>query len=76
MSETKRCRRCGRTFEEKPMPKTSASASNEAYIDHRFCPSCTWQMKRAARLCDPRYAGVGGHGAITAGACISKWRYG
>ena len=63
----KKCHRCGRTFEERPMPTTTISAANAPYFSHRYCPSCTWAMKRAARSCDPRYSGVGGHGDILDG---------
>lgn len=63
----KRCRRCGRTFEERPMSVKTISASNSPYYSHRYCPSCTWAMKRAMLSCDPRYVGVGGHGDILEG---------
>ena len=63
----KRCRRCGRTFEERPMSVKTISASNSLYYSHRYCPSCTWAMKRAMRSCDPRYVGVGGHGDVLEG---------
>ena len=71
----KRCHRCGKMFEDRQLPKVTASVSSEAYIDHRYCPSCSWTMKRAAHACDPRYAGVGGHGGLEIGAGITKWRY-
>lgn len=64
----KKCRRCGRTFVERPMPSTTISAANAPYFSHRYCPSCTWAMQRAARTCDPRYVGVGGHGDVLDGA--------
>ena len=60
----KKCRRCGRTFEERPISNTTISASDATYFSHRYCPSCTWAMKRVARICDPRYASVGGHSDI------------
>lgn len=59
----KKCHRCGRTFVERPMPKRTCSSLSALY-SHRYCPSCTWAMKRAARICDPRYASVGGHSDI------------
>ena len=62
----KKCRRCGRTFVERPMPKRTCSSLSALY-SHRYCPSCTWAMKRAMRSCDPRFAGVGGHGDILEG---------
>ena len=62
----KRCHRCGRTFVERPMPKRTCS-SLSAFYSHRYCPSCTWAMKRAMRSCDPRYVGVGGHGDVLDG---------
>lgn len=64
----KRCRRCGRTFEERPLSVKTISASNAPYYSHSYCPSCTWAMKRAMRSCDPRYVGVGGHGDVLDGA--------
>ena len=63
----KKCHRCGRTFVERPMSVKTISASNAPYYSHRYCPSCTWAMKRAMRSCDPRYVGVGGHGDILEG---------
>ena len=60
----KKCHRCGRMFEERPLPSTTISAADSPYFSHRYCPSCTWSMKRAARTCDPRYVGVGGHSDI------------
>ena len=62
----KKCRRCGRTFEEKLLSPTKVHASNESYVEHRYCPSCRWKMRRAARMCVSRYVGVGGHGDILA----------
>lgn len=62
----KRCRRCGRSFVERPMPKRTCSSLSALY-SHRYCPSCTWAMKRAMRSCDPRYVGVGGHGDVLEG---------
>lgn len=63
----KKCHRCGRTFVERPMPKRTCSSLSALY-SHRYCPSCTWAMKRAMRSCDPRYVGVGGHGDVLDGA--------
>lgn len=60
----KKCHRCGRTFVERPIPATTISAADSPYFSHRYCPSCTWSMKLAARTCDPRYVGVGGHSDI------------
>jgi hypothetical protein len=50
----------------------SIASGSEAYVLHSFCPSCRWQNTRAARECDPRYAGVGGHGNVLAGE--RRWR--
>ena len=59
----RKCRRCGRKFNQRAKPTTNhISCSSEAYVLHRFCPSCRWQNARAARECDPRFATVGGHG--------------
>lgn len=63
-SDVRTCRRCGRVFEEKPLKPYRMPTSAEGYVEHRYCPRCRWAQKRAARLCDPRYAGVGGHGDI------------
>ena len=68
----KKCRRCGREFEEKRLSPIKVQASNESYVEHRYCPSCSWKMKRAARACDPRYSGVGGHGDILAEGPIAR----
>lgn len=68
----KKCRRCGHTFEEKPMKPYRMPTSDEGYVEHRYCPSCSWEMKRAARACDPRYSGVGGHGDILAERPIAR----
>lgn len=46
----KKCRRCGHTFEEKRMSPIKVQASNESYVEHRYCPSCSWKMKRAAAI--------------------------
>ena len=62
----KKCHRCGRTFVERPMPKRTCSSLSALY-SHRYCPSCTWAMKRAMLSCDPRYVGVGGHGDVLDG---------
>ena len=59
----KRCRRCGKTFTEKPIPSYRVP-TNSALYSHRYCPSCTWDLRRAEKACDPRYSGIGGHGAI------------
>ena len=59
----KKCRRCGRTFAEKPL-RANRVPPTSALFSHSYCPSCTWAMKRAASACDPRFAGVGGHGEI------------
>lgn len=68
----KKCRRCGKVFEEKPMKPYRMPTSDEGYMEHRYCPSCRWAQKRAARLCDPRYVGVGGHGDILAEGPIAR----
>ena len=61
----RRCRRCGEEFVQDKRPSlVKISASSDAYVLRSYCPSCTWKMKRAARACDPRYSGVGGHGDI------------
>ena len=54
------------------MSPIKVQASNESYVEHRYCESCRWKMKRAARACDPRYAGVGGHGDILAEGPIAR----
>ena len=60
----KKCRRCGRTFEEARLSPYKVQGSDDGYVEHRYCPSCRWKQRRAARACDPRYTGVGGHGDI------------
>lgn len=60
----KRCRRCGRTFEEKRLSLTKVANASEGYVEHRYCPNCRWKQRRAAQACDPRYIAVGGHGGI------------
>ena len=60
----KKCRRCGRTFEDARLSPYKVQGSDDGYVEHRYCPSCRWKQRRAARACDPRYAGVGGHGDI------------
>jgi hypothetical protein len=60
----KKCRRCGRTFEEARLSPYKVLGSDDGYVEHRYCPSCRWKQRRAARACDPRYSGVGGHGDI------------
>lgn len=60
----KRCRRCGREFEERSLAPYKICNSDEGYVEHRYCPSCRWTQKRAAHLCDPRYVAVGGHGGF------------
>ena len=32
----KRCHRCGRTFDERPIPNTTISAADSTYISHRY----------------------------------------
>ena len=60
-----KCRRCGTVFEQSARPSMNKiSSSSDAYVLRSYCPSCTWMMKRAARACDPRYSGVGGHSDI------------
>lgn len=49
------------------MSRNGISVSPSYYFTHRYCPSCTWAMKRAMRSCDPRYVGVGGHGDVLDG---------
>ena len=60
----KKCRRCGKVFEDKRLRPYKMPNSDEGFVEHRYCPSCSWKMKRAARACDPRYVGVGGHGDV------------
>ena len=60
----KKCRRCGRTFEEARLSPYKVQGSDDGYVEHRYCPSCRWKQRRAARACDPRYAEVGGHGDV------------
>ena len=60
----KKCRRCGRVFEDKRLKPYKMPTSDEGYVEHRYCPSCRWAQKRAARACDSRYVGVGGHGDV------------
>ena len=62
--DVRKCRRCGMVFEEKHLKPYKMPTSDEGYVEHRYCPSCRWAQKRAARLCDPRYVGVGGHGDV------------
>ena len=69
----RRCRRCGEEFVQDKRPRlVKISASSDSYVLRSYCPSCTWKMKRAARLCDPRYVGVGGHGDILAEGPIAR----
>ena len=49
---TSRCRRCGREFEERSLSPYRICNSDEGYLEHRYCPSCRWAQKRAARACD------------------------
>ena len=42
----KKCRRCGHTFEEKRLSPIKVQASNESYVEHRYCPSCRWRPRR------------------------------
>jgi hypothetical protein len=60
----KKCRRCGHTFEEKRLSLFKISTGDGGYVEHRYCPSCRWLQQRAARACDSRYVGVGGHGDV------------
>ncbi|MBR4651843.1 MAG: hypothetical protein IKO72_00650 [Kiritimatiellae bacterium] len=61
----KRCRRCGTVFAQTARPRIyKISATAEAYTLFSYCYRCRRQMSRAARACDPRYTGVGGHGDI------------
>ena len=61
----KKCRRCGRPFEQAARPSLyKISANSDTYVLRSYCKSCEWVMKRAARACDPRYSGVGGHGDV------------
>ena len=68
----KKCRRCGRTFEEARLSPYKVLGSDDGYVEHRYCPSCRWKQRRAARACDPRYSGVGGHGDILAEGPIAR----
>lgn len=64
----KKCRRCGKMFEQEARPSLYAiSAASDGYVLRSYCKSCAWVMKRAARACDPRYAEVGGHGDVLEG---------
>ena len=63
----KRCRRCGRVFEEKRLSLYKISTGDGGYVEHRYCQACRWLQKRAARACDSRYVGVGGHGDVLEG---------
>ena len=61
----RKCRRCGKMFEQDARPNlTSISAHSDAYVLRSYCKSCAWAQKRAARACDSRYVGVGGHGDV------------
>lgn len=61
----KKCRRCGKVFEQDARPSLYAiSAASDGYVLRSYCKSCAWVMKRAARACDSRYAEVGGHGDV------------
>ena len=69
----KKCRRCGKMFEQEARPSLYAiSAASDGYVLRSYCKSCAWVMKRAARACDPRYSGVGGHGDILAEGPIAR----
>lgn len=61
----KKCRRCGKAFSQllKPSPYKVAAGS-DAYVLHSYCENCRNHIRARARLCDPRYAGVGGHGDL------------
>ena len=61
----RKCRRCGKVFEQDARPGLYAiSAASDGYVLRSYCKSCAWVMKRAARACDSRYSGVGGHGDV------------
>lgn len=59
-SVVKSCRRCGKEFKEQLL--RGVPSSSAAYTSHRYCPNCRASQQFAARKCDPRYVGVGGHG--------------
>jgi len=59
----RKCRRCGRAFEQWKRPKMGTiSASANAYVLHSYCERCRSANRSAARGVDPRYACIGGHG--------------
>lgn len=59
----RKCRRCGKEFEQRLRPKLNTiSASAEGYVLHSYCEHCRSVNRERFRACDPRYAGVGGHG--------------
>ncbi len=59
----RKCRRCRKVFEQNERPGLyKISAAEEAYVQHSYCEKCRKKIKRSYRACDPRYAGVGGHG--------------
>lgn len=61
----RKCRKCGQPFEQTARPHLyKVSASSSPYVMRSYCPPCTSLISRAARLCDPRYVGVGGHGDV------------
>lgn len=61
----RRCRRCGVKFMQYAKPKKGrASTGSSAYILHSYCPACRWRNRRAFHMCDPRFAGIGGHGVL------------
>ena len=61
-------RRCGKEFEQMLRPKLNTiSASSDGYVLHSFCERCRNDNRRHYHECDPRYAGVGGHGDVLGG---------
>lgn len=68
----KRCRLCGRVFEEKRLSLTRIADTSEGYVEHRYCPNCRLKQRRAAQACDPRYIVVGGHGGILEDGTIAR----
>ena len=69
----KKCRRCGHRFAQAAKPSLyQIIAASDGYVLRSYCKSCAWAMKRAARACDPRHVGVGGHGDILAEGPIAR----
>jgi len=61
----RRCRRCGKMFEQTARPRLlTIQVATDAYVLRSYCKSCSWAMQRAARACDSRYVGVGGHSDV------------